>query len=125
MLPPELQHADTMNYDIFSAAKAGIPQKPRVRDHIRRVWHRIKLWMFLYIWCRHCYRHVMWFSHQFNWHHMEPSMMNPQFGEQSARCSWCGLHGTSYKQDPSASLRFLSEEEAKAIKKDPTIWWEN
>lgn len=84
------------------------PLKRQAPSRYRRVVGAVKYWLFLNIWCRHLYRHVMRFMHRFNIHHAQPSPMNPQFGKQEHWCQWCGLRGTTYKPDPSKGINFAA-----------------
>lgn len=86
--------------------QCGIPAPPRpIRDGLRRAYHAITFWLFLYIWCRHLYRPTMRLMHHFNLHHAPPSLMDPIFGEHNHWCQWCGMRGKTYVPDPNAPLR--------------------
>ena len=83
------------------AAGSGLLQ-PRL---VRRLWNAAKRWMFLNIWCRHCYRHVMRMLHRFDLHHAPPNrLIDGKYGEQNHWCQWCGLRGKTWKHDPDAPL---------------------
>lgn len=62
---------------------------------------KVKRWIFLNIWCKHMYRHVMRIMHKFNLHYAPPNPLNPEFGEINHWCQWCGLRGSTYKYDPN------------------------
>lgn len=70
----------------------------------RKYYNKIKYWLFLEIWCRHCYRHVMRLMHRFNIHYAPPSPLAPDYGERDHWCQWCGLRGTTWKYDPNKGL---------------------
>jgi hypothetical protein len=61
--------------------------------------------MFLNIWCRHCYRHIMRLLHRFDLHHAPPNrLIDGKHGEQNHWCQWCGLRGKTWKHDLDALL---------------------
>ncbi len=69
------------------------------------LWHQAaKRWIFLNIWCRHCYRHVMRLMHKFNLHYAPPARFDGQYGDQHHWCEWCGLRGKSFRVDPNKSI---------------------
>jgi hypothetical protein len=70
----------------------------------RKYYNKIKLWLFLNIWCRHCYRHVMRLMHHFNLHYAPSSPLDSEYGERNHWCQWCGLRGTTWKYDPNKGL---------------------
>jgi len=73
---------------------------------VRVAWAKIKLWIYLNIWCRYFYRVTMRAMHRFNIHHCPPLPhdLNPRYGTQHHWCQWCGLRGTTYKADPNDPL---------------------
>jgi hypothetical protein len=73
--------------------------------------HRISRWLFLNIWCRHCYRPVMRLMHRFNLHYAPPSPMSPQFGRRDHWCQWCGLRGESLNLRHSDRLDLIPHPE--------------
>jgi hypothetical protein len=70
----------------------------------RQLWNGICRWIFLYIWCRYCYRRVMRFIHRFNIHYAPPTIMSPKYGKRDHWCQWCGLRGNTWTHDPSKPL---------------------
>lgn len=88
-------------------------EKKTMRHYLRKWRGELWYWLFLNIWCRHCYRHVMKFAHRFNWHHMERTPIldetstSPDKGllgylayrKRYLRCSWCGVSGYVLKTD--------------------------
>lgn len=79
-----------------------------------RFWNRLCRWVFLYVWCRHCYRPVMRLLHRFNLHYAPP--MPRMHGDQPNFCihhwcQWCGLRGTTV--DINSVAIQLSQLEAK------------
>lgn len=70
-----------------------IPQKDTIG--IKRTWYKLKLWIYLNVWCRHLYARVMKFIHKFNIHQ---TTINPlsEPGEEDHWCQWCGLRGKKW-----------------------------
>ena len=78
---------------------------PTMRTRLRRYCFILRRWLYLNIWCRHCYRHVMKLMHRFNLHYAPPTPLNPKYGEIQHWCQWCGLRGSTYKPDPTNGLK--------------------
>lgn len=76
---------------------------------VRKSWNGLCRWVFLNIWCRHCYRPVMRLLHRFNLHYAPPIMLSPhhgqEYGQRDHWCQWCGLRGQTWKHDQNAPLR--------------------
>jgi hypothetical protein len=88
--------------------KEAITQKETIKEtishYIRKWFYGALLWMYLNIWCRHCYRHVMRLMHNFNLHHTtEVSVIEASsdykdyFVKKHLHCQWCGLRGDILK----------------------------
>lgn len=94
-----------------TVCQCSVPENRSTWNIARRCWGDVKMWLYLNIWCRYCYRHVMRFAHRYNWHYAPPqnliashTSINIDFyGIQSSTteqyhwCQWCGLRGTTYK----------------------------
>jgi hypothetical protein len=90
-----------------------VPEKKTMSHYLRKWRGELWYWLFLNIWCRHCYRHVMKFAHRFNWHYMERTPILDETSTSSdkgllgyltyrkryLRCSWCGVSGYVLKAD--------------------------
>ena len=78
-----------------------INEPPKLSDHIRRYYYSFWIWVYINIWCKHFYRHVMRLLHKFNLHYAPPVYMDPFFMKKSEQnnpyrqhwCQWCGLRG--------------------------------
>lgn len=76
-----------------------------VKESQLRVWPRkikqaVGCWLFLNIWCSHCYRPVMRLMHRFGLHYAPalptPEPSEPLLGDLMRKqcwCQWCGLRG--------------------------------
>jgi hypothetical protein len=92
-----------MNLETQACQNAAMPDntaRVRVERLVRRSWYGLLQWLYLYIWCRHCYRHVMRLAHRYHWHYAPPSPMSPLYGKQDHWCQWCGLRGVTWKYHP-------------------------
>jgi len=77
------------------------PKKITFKDHFKKYYYSFLLWVYVYIWCRYCYGHVMRLLHKFNLHYAPPVYMDPFFMKKSEQnnpyrqhwCQWCGLRG--------------------------------
>lgn len=74
----------------------------RFRNSIRAMAGRVRLWLFLNLWCRHGYRPTMRLLHRFNLHYAPPRGL--MHGEQPGSskdhwCQWCGLRGTTVNDE--------------------------
>ena len=72
------------------------PEKITFKDHFKKHYYSFLLWVYLYIWCRYCYRHVMRLLHKFNLHYAPPIFMEKFEQNNPYRehwCKWCGLRG--------------------------------
>lgn len=94
-----------------------LPQKKNINHYLRKWYYGFLYWMYLYIWCRYCYRHVMKLMHKFNLHHttvlMPSTVVMPyekenvdfsQIGDKVLKkkhlwCQWCGLRGDVLEYD--------------------------
>lgn len=74
----------------------ALPEKPSLRRFLKRYWGAVKTWLYLNIWCRYCYRHVMRFAHRYNWHYAPPGYLRDTPNQNNHWCQWCGLRGTTY-----------------------------
>jgi len=63
---------------------------------LNRLTRQVKRWLFLYIWCRYFYRHVMRLAHRYNWHYAPP--IYPE-GDTQLWCQWCGFRMTIKHSD--------------------------
>ena len=88
----------------------ALPQKKTISHYLRKWYYGILDWMYLYIWCRYCYRHVMKLMHRFNLHYthvvmpFEKEQFTSPIGDvkgikQHLHCRWCGLRGDVLKFD--------------------------
>ena len=74
------------------------PKRNSFRYAVRRFRHGVSRWVFLYIYCRYCYRPLMRLLHSVNLHYAPPR--ERMDGEQpdgnlNHWCQWCGLRGTT------------------------------
>jgi hypothetical protein len=72
------------------------PKKITLKDHFKKHYYSFLIWVYLYIWCRYCYRHVMRLLHKFNLHYAPPIFMEkfePNKQYRQHWCQWCGLRG--------------------------------
>lgn len=86
-----------MSEDSLPQCATGESWKP---SKTRVAWNAVKRWLFLNVWCRHMYRHVMRAIHRFDLHHAPSNIFAPQYGERNHWCQWCGLRGTTYVFPP-------------------------
>ena len=83
-----------------------LPKKKTLNHYLRKWYYGALYWMYLYIWLRYCYRHVMKLMHKFNLHHttvvmpLEKENYNASIigGDVKCKtrhlwCQWCGLRG--------------------------------
>ena len=78
-------------------------------SHYYRKWKlSIYFWLYLNIWCRYCYSHVMKLLHKFNFHYTNVVDTREEKAELSCTlqrkhlwCKWCGLRGDvlNFKHD--------------------------
>lgn len=80
-------------------------REPSWRTKLRGAKHTVQHWLFLNIWCRYFYRHVMRTLHRFNLHYAPPNEFEPKYGEHNHWCQWCGLRGKTFTFDPNEPLR--------------------
>jgi hypothetical protein len=92
------------NLECCATATAKATNAERLGSWVKRHVGRLALWLYLNIWCRHGYRHVMRLLHRFNLHYAPPSPMSPIYGQRDHWCQWCGLRGHTWKLDPNAPL---------------------
>lgn len=79
-----------------------INEKPKFTDYLKRYYYSFWLWVYLYIWCRYCYRHVMKLLHKFNLHYAPPTPITMDEEGKELKyshhwCQWCGLRGDILK----------------------------
>lgn len=67
--------------------------------------NKVVMWLYLKIWCRIMYRHVMRLIHKFGLHYA-PAQKGTKSGEREHWCEWCGLRGKSWVYDPNKSIEF-------------------
>ena len=88
--------------------KEAITQKETIKEtishYVRKWFYGALLWMYLYIWCRYCYRHEMRLMHKFNLHHTsvvniveETNDLTGKHQRKHLWCQWCGLRGDILK----------------------------
>jgi hypothetical protein len=83
-------------------------ETPNYRSKYRDGINKIKMWMFLNIWCRYLYQPITKTMHKIGICYMSPSPMNPKYGKQNYWCQWCGIRGTKWTIAPENS-KHLSE----------------
>ena len=90
----------------------SLPQKKTISHYYRKWKLSIYFWLYLNIWCRYCYSHIMKLMHKFNLHYTTVVMPYEKedfnasiIGEdikgkkQHLWCQWCGLRGDVIKFD--------------------------
>lgn len=91
---------------------ASLPQEKTMTHYLRKWYYGVLYWMYVYIWCRYCYRHIMKLMHKFNLHYTrvvmpfekeevvtENILGNIRIKKQHLHCSWCGLRGEVLKYE--------------------------
>jgi len=101
-------------------AQAWASEPRRNRSAFSILVESVKRWMFLNIWCSHLYRPAMRLLHRFNLHYAPPSPMSPKYGRQNHWCQWCGLHGMTWKYDPTEPL--MPIEMSNKYEDEKRIW---
>lgn len=77
-----------------------ISEPSKLSDYIRRYYYSFWFWIYVNVWCRHFYRHVMRLLHKFNLHYAPPIFMEkfePNKPYRQHWCQWCGLRGDVVK----------------------------
>lgn len=86
-----------------------------INYYLRKWYYGCVYWIYLHIWCRYCYRHVMRLLHKFNLHYTTvyiiknddkdyiiPSKyecLSDKSEKQHLWCQWCGLRGDVIKHN--------------------------
>ncbi len=83
----------------------SLPQKKTIRHYLRKWYYGFLFWVYLYIWCRYCYSHIMKLMHKFNLHYTTVVMPyekedfnasiigDVRLKRKQLHCRWCGLRG--------------------------------
>lgn len=90
-----------IDMEIHSHAQAG--QSPPISRY-RAIRNKITNWLYLNIWCKHLYRHVMRLMHRFDLHYCPP--YNRNYGKREHWCQWCGLRGNTWVIDTKVPLEY-------------------
>lgn len=96
----------------MTETNASLPQEKTINHYLRKWYYGVLYWMYVYIWCRYCYRHIMKLMHKFNLHYtrvvtplekeevsMSSSVSDIKIKKQHLHCSWCGLRGEVLKYE--------------------------
>lgn len=79
-------------------------EKKTISHYYRKWKHSVYFWLYLNIWCRYCYQHVMKLMHKFNLHYTvvldireEKTELSCTLQRKHLWCRWCGLRGEVLK----------------------------
>jgi len=82
-------------------------EKKTLNHYLRKYYYGLLYWMFLNIWCRYFYRHVMKIMHKFNLHYTVEAMPHEIIDtaiscgklmkKRHLWCQWRGLRGDVLK----------------------------
>jgi hypothetical protein len=101
-----------MNETNDESPMCALPRNKTLNFYMRKWYFGVLYWIYLYIWCRYCYRHIMRLMHKFNLHYTKVVMpyekedfsvtvigVDIKGKKQQLWCQWCGLRGDVIKYD--------------------------